>query len=140
MRSLALAWLASLTAACATAPTAALADSQPSTQPIGRSLIIASVMIIDPESGSTSAPQDVFIEAGRIVRIAPAGTGAAPQGAQRIDGSGQFVMAGLIDVHAHVGEGGIAPTDDAARERALRQFLSYGVTTIFVPAAQARTT
>lgn len=133
MRSLALAWLALLTAACAMAPTAALADTPQSTQPMGGSLIIASVMIIDPESGSTSAPQDLFIEAGRIVRIAPAGTMTAPQGVQRIDGSGQFVMAGLIDVHAHVGEGGIAPTDDAARERALRQFLSYGVTTIFVP-------
>jgi imidazolonepropionase-like amidohydrolase len=39
----------------------------------------------------------------------------------------------LIDVHAHIGDGGIARGTEASRARALGQFLRYGVTTIFVP-------
>lgn len=96
-------------------------------------LLVTGVSIVDPASGSTSAPQDILIEAGRIARIAPAGALTAPAGTPSVDGAGRFAMAGLIDVHAHLGEGGIAPADEAARSRALRQFLRYGVTTIFVP-------
>ena len=105
---------------------AAVADS---------SMIVTGVSIVDPMSGSTSAPQDVLIEAGRIAAIAPSGTLTVPAGTPHVDGAGRFAMAGLIDVHAHVGEGGIAPGDDATRARALRQFLRYGVTTLFVPGA-----
>lgn len=97
--------------------------------------VIAGVSIVDPVRGTTSAPQDIVIEGGRIAAIALAGTLPAPAGATRIDATGQFVLPGLIDVHAHVGEGGIGPQDDATRARALRQFLRYGVTTIFVPGA-----
>lgn len=98
-------------------------------------LVIAGVSIVDPARATTSAPQDIVVESGRIASIAPAGSVAVPSGSTRIDGTGQFAIAGLIDVHAHVGEGGIAPQDDVTRARALRQFLRYGVTTIFVPGA-----
>ncbi len=99
------------------------------------SIVIAGVSIVDPERGTTSAPQDIVVEDGRIATISPAGTASAPSGATRLDGTGRFAIAGLIDVHAHVGEGGIGPEDDTTRSRALRQFLRYGVTTIFVPGA-----
>lgn len=136
MRSLvtALPCLALLAASCATPLPRAVEPSQIAASS-DQSLIITSVSIIDPAAGSTSAPQDILIEAGRIVTIAPAGTLRPPAGAPHIDGTGRFALAGLIDVHAHVGEGGIAPSDDATRARALRQFLRYGVTTIFVPGA-----
>jgi len=99
----------------------------------GGSLVITGVSIIDLESGSASRPQDILIQGRRIVSIASAGVLEIPRGAQRLDGTGRFAIAGLIDVHAHVGEGGIGPSDTSSRARALRQFLRYGVTTIFVP-------
>ena len=131
----ALSGLALILGACAPTPAApplALVDAAPLSGP---SLIIAGVSIIDPESGSASPPRDILIGDGRIVSITPAGALTAAAGTPRLDGAGRFAMAGLIDVHAHVGEGGIAPGDDATRARALRQFLRYGVTTIFVPGA-----
>lgn len=139
MRSLAtvLPCLALLGAACAPVPPR-LVDAPPSAElaaPAANSLVIAGVSVIDPENDAASAPQDILIEAGRIMAMAPAGTLRGAAGLPRLDGAGLFVMAGLIDVHAHVGEGGIAPADDATRARALRQFLRYGVTTVFVPGA-----
>ena len=108
------------------------ADSPP---PPRDALLVTGVSIVDPNSGSASEPQDIFIRSGTIAAIAPAGALTIPHGTPRLDGTGRFAMPGLIDVHAHVGEGGIAPASDATRERALRQFLRYGVTTIFVPGA-----
>jgi imidazolonepropionase-like amidohydrolase len=98
-------------------------------------LVITGVSIVDPVRGTTSAPQDIVVEGGRIATIAPTGSVSAPSGAMRVDGRGRFAIPGLSDVHAHVGEGGIGPQDDTTRARALRQFLRYGVTTIFVPGA-----
>lgn len=98
-------------------------------------LVITGVSIVDAVRGTTSAPQDIIVVDGRIATIAPTRTVSAPSGATRLDGTGHFAIPGLIDVHAHIGEGGIGPQDDTTRARALRQFLRYGVTTIFVPGA-----
>lgn len=114
---------------------ASATHAAPDPEAPGGRLLITGVAIVDPEAGSTSEPRDILIVAGRIAAIAPAGTLTAPEDVRRLDGTGRFAMAGLIDVHAHVGEGGIAPGSDATRARALRQFLRYGVTTIFVPGA-----
>lgn len=137
MRSLmtALPCLALCAAFCATPPSQAVAQTPSSSAVSQGALIITGVSVVDPATGLTSAPQDIVIQAGRIVTVAPAGTLSLPAGAEHIDGAGQFALAGLIDVHAHVGEGGVAPSDDATRARALRQFLRYGVTSIFVPGA-----
>ncbi|CAN7250940.1 amidohydrolase family protein [Brevundimonas sp. LjRoot202] len=141
MRPLAIAlpWLALLGASCAPAapsfvgpPTAVRVEAPAAA---AGSLVITGVSIVDPENGVASDPHDILIEAGRIVAMVPAGTLRGAGGVPRLDASGLFAMAGLIDVHAHVGEGGIAPGSDATRARALRQFLRYGVTTIFVPGA-----
>ena len=110
------------------------ADAPPPAPP-GALLLIRSVSVIDTEAGSLSSPQDILVADGRIASVGPAGVTSVPVGTPEIDGQGLFAMPGLIDVHAHVGEGGIAPQNDATRARALQQFLRYGVTTIFVPGA-----
>ncbi|PQZ77420.1 MULTISPECIES: amidohydrolase family protein [unclassified Brevundimonas] len=122
-------------AACAltcSAPTAWAGQTQDTARP---ALFIAGAALIDPAAGSTSSPQDILILAGRIAAITPAGAARPPEGATRIDASGRFAMAGLIDVHAHLGEGGVLPSDETTRARALRQFLRYGVTSLFIPGA-----
>lgn len=130
--TIALPCLALVTASCAPVPPPAV---HPVEAPAPDALVIAGVLIVDPANDATSSPHDILIQEGRVVAIVPAGRLRGAAGIPRFDGAGRFAMAGLIDVHAHVGEGGIAPGDDATRARALRQFLRYGVTTIFVPGA-----
>jgi len=122
-------------AACAltcSAPTAWAGQTQDTARP---ALFIAGAALIDPAASSTSSPQDILILEGRIAAITPSGAALPPEGAMRIDASGRFAMAGLIDVHAHLGEGGVLPSDETTRARALRQFLRYGVTSLFIPGA-----
>jgi imidazolonepropionase-like amidohydrolase len=99
------------------------------------SLVITGVLIVDPESGKVSSASDILVDGGLIVAVAPSGALTVPAGTPTLDGRTRFAVPGLIDVHAHVGEGGAMPNSDEGRTRALRQFLRYGVTTIFVPGA-----
>jgi hypothetical protein len=46
---------------------------------------------------------DVLVDAGRIVAVRPSGD-APPQGARLIDGSGRWLIPGLIDTHVHFWE------------------------------------
>lgn len=127
--------IAGLVAACAlacSAPTAWAGQVQDTARPV---LFIAGASLIDPAAGSASPPQDILILEGRIAAITPSGAGRPPEGATRIDASGRFAMAGLIDVHAHLGEGGALQGDETTRARALQQFLRYGVTSLFIPGA-----
>ncbi len=129
------AWWMSVPVALLASACTAQSSSSPTGAPDNRTLLIAGIAIVDTARGTTSVPQDILVEDGRIATIAPAGALSVPTGTTRIDGTGRFAMPGLIDVHAHVGDGGIGPQDDTTRARALRQFLRYGVTTIFVPGA-----
>lgn len=104
-------------------------------QPRADALLITGVSIIDAGAATVSEPQDILVEGGQIVSVVQAGAATVPAGTRQIDGAGLFALPGLIDVHAHVGDGGIGPQDDATRARALKQFLRYGVTTLFVPGA-----
>jgi predicted amidohydrolase len=49
---------------------------------VGReaSLLVTGVIVVDPATGTATAPQDILIENGHIARMAPAGTVAARTG------------------------------------------------------------
>lgn len=97
-------------------------------------LIIEGAAIVDAGSGSVSRPQDVLIQDGLIIHIAETGSELADATAtQKIDANGLYLMPELIDIHAHIGHGGLANNTTEDREQALEQFVRYGVTTIFVP-------
>lgn len=129
--SCALSLLALLVSACASAPSPSFAGAATAEG----SLVVTGVSIVNPEEGTVSPPQDILINGGHIAAVVSAGALSIPAGTTQIDGTNRFALAGLIDVHAHVGEGGIAPQDALTRDRALKQFLRYGVTSIFVPGA-----
>ena len=72
--------------------------------------------------GSGAAPQSnvtIVIENGRIRDLGAGVT--APAGATMIELAGKFVVPGIINGHGHVGP--------APRDRQLRQYALYGVTT-----------
>lgn len=61
----------------------------------------------------------VLIESdGRIAAVGPRDSVAVPRGASVVDVSGRWIIPGLIDAHAHAGEGNVA------------RYLSYGVTSL----------
>lgn len=50
--------------------------------------------------------QTVLVEDGRITRLGPARDIAIPAGAVRVDGRGEYLIAGLGDAHAHLSTNG----------------------------------
>ena len=104
---------------------------------VDRGLIIKDVTLISPERAAPQTHVDVLIRDGRIAEI---GTKLVPgPHAQRIDGSGHFLIPGLIDSHVHVGHS--AALDDGAvrahpelwvayRAQVPRAYLSFGFTSV----------
>lgn len=105
-----------------------------STAPVHRgTLLLRGGAVVDPSANRVSEPVDISIDGDTIVAVAPVDTMIVEPGATVLDSRGRYVLAGLIDVHAHIGDGGLGSQSEADRMGALAQFLRYGVTTIFVP-------
>ncbi|MDR6991115.1 amidohydrolase family protein [Luteimonas sp. 3794] len=77
----------------------------------------------------------LVIRDGLIERVAEAGANDLPEGAERIDHRGRFIIPGLVNDHAHVGNtrgtehGDRFYTQDQVSAD-LRQFQAYGITTL----------
>ncbi|MET0327132.1 MAG: amidohydrolase family protein, partial [Luteimonas sp.] len=77
----------------------------------------------------------LVIRDGLVERIAEAGATDLPDGAERIDHAGRFIIPGLVNDHAHVGNtkgtehGDRFYTQDRVSAD-LRQFQAYGITTV----------
>ena len=115
-----------LTSACSERP-----NTQPT--PSDDSLLIVGVSIVQPAQGTASPPRDILVADGKIVEVADAETISRERAATVVRAEGLFALPGLIDVHAHIGDGGLGPQSEIDREGVLAQFVRYGVTTIFVP-------
>lgn len=117
----------------------------------GTSLLIRNVNIIDIDSGNILPNRNVLVQNGYIKTISESKKKDARQQAAEtdvIDGSGKYLIPGLIDAHAHmltealmqelIKSGDIKPTDPnfsispkhSYDSRVLFQFLNSGVTTI----------
>jgi imidazolonepropionase-like amidohydrolase len=96
-------------------------------------LLIVGALVVDLQKGEISRPLDLLIDSGEIIAIEESGEISSAAAIDVLDASGLFLIPGLIDVHAHIGDGGIAENTDADRELAMEQFVRYGVTSIFVP-------
>jgi imidazolonepropionase-like amidohydrolase len=104
---------------------------------IAQDVFIQNVTLISPERVTPMLHGDVALHDGKIARI---GTNLVPTpNSQRIDGSGQFLIPGLIDSHVHTGHSA-ALDDDAIdahpelwaayREQVPRAFLAFGFTSV----------
>lgn len=70
-------------------------------QPIVKRLVVTHVTLIDGTGAPAQNDVAVFMDDGRISRIAQASDRASTNGYQVIDGRGKFLMPGLWDMHAH---------------------------------------
>ena len=89
------------------------------------SLLIKNATIINADD-IFSKPQDIFIEKGKIIKIAPV---IDDQSTKIIDARGKFVLPGLIDLHVHLREPG--REDKETIETGSRSAVKGGFTSIF---------
>ncbi len=90
-------------------------------------VLIRAGAVWDGRSDSLRRDVDIMIESGRIIDVRPADPERAAD--RVIDLTGNVVMPGLIEMHAHGGIG--------SGEQGGRQWLSWGVTTVRCPACDA---
>jgi imidazolonepropionase-like amidohydrolase len=104
---------------------------------LDQEILIRNVTVISPERATPLDHTDVRIRDGRIVEVGMnLVTGSH---ARRIDGSGRFLIPGLIDSHVHVGHSA-ALDDDAIsahpelwaayRAQVPRAYLAFGFTSV----------
>lgn len=84
--------------ACSNSANVGSASSQVAAKPAD--LVIRNITVIDPEHSRKVAEQDVIIQGGRIVDVVPS-RGQVVAAANIVDGTGKFLMPGLMDMHAH---------------------------------------
>ena len=82
-------------------------------------IVDATVIPMDPDGALPH--QTVIVRGDRIAAVGPVASTPVPAGATTIDGKGEWVIPGLVDMHVH--------TYDA---QALALFVSMGVTTVRV--------
>jgi imidazolonepropionase-like amidohydrolase len=101
-------------------------------------LLIENVTLVDGTGRPPVTGASVLVEDDRISRIAR-GSIDAPRGTKRIDGSGKFLMPGLMDMHIHLRgsveltpEGLFKVTNDRTKGiRMLHSYLYSGVTSVY---------
>ena len=87
-------------------------------------------------TGRAAWPDAVLVvKDGRVVAAGPARGVQIPPGAERIDGSGRFVIPGFVNAHGHVGETRGLKSGPELYDRAnvlaqLGLYARYGITTV----------
>lgn len=89
-----------------------------------RLLAFAHVTVIDMTGARPEADMTVVIRGARIVAIGRSPKVRIPRTARVIDAAGRFLIPGLWDMHAHLGD------EDFDRNSSLRLFIANGVTGI----------
>lgn len=64
--------------------------------------VISNVTVIGPDTRSSNAGMDVFINEGRIAAIHPGGEGRDYAPDTIVDGTDQYLIPGLMDMHVHL--------------------------------------
>jgi imidazolonepropionase-like amidohydrolase len=71
----------------------------PAEEAAGSALVIRNASVLDVDAGTYSIADVVSID-GKVGHVGP--DAEAPSGARVIDGTGKFILPGLIDCHVHV--------------------------------------
>jgi imidazolonepropionase-like amidohydrolase len=88
-------------------------------------VVITHTTVVNPGTSSVEAYRTVVVTGDHISTVADAAIFRVPKGAQVIDGSGQFLIPGLCDMHVHSAFGDWFP---GGRDIILPVFVANGVT------------
>ena len=119
LAALFIALFAGVLAACA--PTSRSPEPSPALGmvPAADVTAIIGVTVVPMDTAATVPDQTVVVRRGRIVAMGPTARTPVPIDARRIDGTGRFLLPGLVDMHTHL--------DSAAT---LPLLVANGVTTV----------
>jgi imidazolonepropionase-like amidohydrolase len=90
-------------------------------------LAIVGVHVVPMDRERVLADHTVVVDRGRIVAFGPASQVTVPVGSLVVDGSGRYLMPGLVDMHIHAVAGAGVDGDGAWQQMAL--LVANGVTT-----------
>jgi imidazolonepropionase-like amidohydrolase len=96
---------------------AVLGPSVAAQQPVA----ITNVTVISMADTTAHRARTVIVRAGRIAEVGPASSVRVPAGARVVDGTGRYLIPGLVDMHVHTSK---------TRASALGLFVAHGVTTV----------
>ena len=97
--------------------------------PAARPIALTRATIIDVRTGQLTRDMTILVTSDRISAVGKTGNVGVPGDVQVIDASGQFVIPGLWDMHAHLG------LMEAAREIDMPLLVANGVTGVREPSA-----
>lgn len=112
-------WVCASPLACSTRSSRQSAPSNGDLGSLPARLVIEGVRLRSMTGADTSAPRTVIVEGERIAQIVDADAAEWRASDQVIDGSGQFLIPGLADMHSHA----VTPEDIA-------RYVAHGVTTL----------
>ena len=95
--------------------------------PPSPSLAITHVTLIDASGAAPKPDMTVFIANEKIAAIGPSNSLLIPRSTRTLDGTGKFLIPGLVDIHVHLTGAG-EPT--GSREFILPLLLANGITTV----------
>ena len=129
-RTFAAAAIVGAIAAAASVPAAQSPAAAGPTAPVHakqvKRLLIRSAMVIPGTGVPATGPMDILIEDGLIARLGSSVAGRWPAADMAIDGTGKYVMPGIVNTHMHWHEERVGPLP-IQYERNL--YLAAGVTT-----------
>ena len=102
-----------------------LAGCKPAEEPAALKAIVGAVLL-DSTGGPPISDSVVTIEGSRIRAVGSRSSLPVPAAAEKIDGSGKFLVPGLIDLHAHLE----ASAGRQAIQQRLNHYLYYGFTSV----------
>jgi imidazolonepropionase-like amidohydrolase len=91
-------------------------------------VVFTNVSVVPMDREHVLESQTVIVRDGKIASIGSAANAKVPDGAQRIDGAGKFLIPALSEMHAHIPPG--AQVSDADIERTLFMYAAGGIGTI----------
>lgn len=107
-----------LTMSC---PLGRAVSQRPPTTPV----VIVNVNVLPFDRDRVLAGRTVVVEGGIITRMGPARSTPIPAGSTTIDGTGKYLMPGLVDLHVH-----LAGNPEEVQRAVLSLFVVNGVTTV----------
>ena len=113
----------------------AVSCSMGSGAPSSDALVFRNFTLIDGGDHAPLPNAAMVVEKGRITWVGPEADLKAPSGAKTSDLNGAFVIPGLMNLHAHLGNTVDLVQDSkfhtrASIEKDLKTYASYGVTTV----------
>jgi Tol biopolymer transport system component/imidazolonepropionase-like amidohydrolase len=114
------------------AQTIPIALSMPRSVPSG-SFVLRGARVVTMKGDEVLPDADVVVTDNRIASVGPSGTVAIPAGARVLDATGETIIPGFIDTHAHLHYSGFELFPETKWEYVAN--LAYGVTTVYDPSA-----